>query len=479
MSYYILKFYDENNNLVHTSLEDDVFDVKLDGQKITGVDFFQTEGRSSKITVDAESNEWYLYNLYTNPVKMRPVASKIIEDNQIINYQQYKVQILYGEDLLFTGYIKYDSVKYDKKEETIDFTLDDSVSLFIYGIKNIEKAESSNLYVYSGNFENIMINLLDELIFGWLRLNISYEFNPFSYETGYNYPNEKLDSTDYSELGDGITSWLSLYDFGEYISFNYAYFNYNISIRQTGPNQYKFSIGYSNKIERNKINGINLTEKIIDDLGSATYEDDDIYATYQLAFSAAEAIALDFINIPKLYQVNKKELTTANGIYSVFDYLRYSGILVLSEVELVEDAEPRLSSFIKNLFLIFNASISSKPNGNLQIANKLVYNASLPEITIDEDNLFSYNSETILRTVPNFAEELLDMFTFSVGFGTSLNFYYKNKLDAFPKNLSIEVDLDGTEYNILQRLSIFDKTWIINSIKKDYKNETIKIDCWG
>jgi len=479
MSYYILKFYDENNNLVHTSLEDDVFDVKLDGQKITGVDFFQIEGRSSNITVDADSTKWYLYNLYTNPQKMEGSEDKNIIINSPNEYLKYKVQVIYNETILFTGWIKYSSIKYNKKDDELEFVIYDSSSMFVYALKLIDNSGDT---IVGGNgvpFTVYMDFLLANVISGYLNLNVNKLIYPYNYETGYVYENEKVENTDYSELGDGITSWLSLYDFGDYISFNNARYTYEISTEKNDNTGYhRYIISYRNEVTTKTINGINITNSEIiysdNDIVSSSY----IYTNNFLARLAAEAIALDFINITKLYKVNKKELTTANGIYSVFDYLRFSGSVILEKFYLNKDISTSSSEFIKQLLLIFNACIISRPNGDLQLASKFAFDTNLGEITIDEDDLFSYNAEYILRSVPDYSQ-LNETFNYSNDFFISLQKYYRNKFNEIQENLSVELDLDGTEYNIFQKLIIFGREWQINSIKKDYKNETIKIDCWG
>lgn len=473
--YYILKFYDENDTLVHTSIEDDIFSVSLDAQKISSVDFYKTESQNTKILLDGDSSKWYYQNIYTNPLMMESIWGGISE-----KYLKYKVQILINTEAIYTGWIKLDSIKYNKKNEEISFTLYNSIGL-IFSAKDSYNGLTTTEFTISEFIEAIVLTL-SEL---YNRLNISVDSSLYSPQTGYVYepPDNDIDDYDYSNWGDEIYSWLNLYDNGTDLFLDATKYDYEITTFQTGGQQWSYNLAYTNTLIQTKISGILILYRNTSDLdsGSVIISGFDSEETAQ---AAAEAAAPDYLNIPGQYQIQNTQHEFGDGTYTVFDYIRFDGTIVLENIILNEDIistgdnVATYKDLLEALLLTANIALISLPNGNVKIANKFIYDTTYSDIVIDEEELFKYDASYILRSIPNYSK-ITDMFNFTDEFIISLQTWYKNKFNEIPENLSIEIDLGATQYNVFQKLIIFGRDWQINSLKKDYRNETVSIDLWG
>lgn len=474
--YYILKFYDAGDpggpsgDLLHTSIEDDIFSVGIDAQKISSVDFYKTESQNTKILLDGDSTKWYYQNIYVNPLMMYNIATGYSE-----KYLKYKVQIFDDTEVIYTGWIKLDSIKYNKKNEEISFTLYNSIGLIFTETENINSIAGTEWTVLG-----LMKYILFLLRTIHLSLNVTTDSSLYSSQTGYVYDDEKIDDYDYSTWGDEIDSWLNLYDNGSNIFLDATKHEYSFYIRRNDVNDYRLYVTYSNTLRYYKYSGIISLDFEITDFGSG----EDIYIGRFLTEEDAEEYAAEirpnYFLIPEQYQVQNTQHVFGGGTYTVFDFIRFDGTVALINIILNDDVRGKASykDIIEALLLSANIALISKPNGDIQIANKFIYDTAYSDIAIDEEEVFKYDASYILRSVPEYSK-ITDIFNFTDDFISSLQTWYKNKFNEIPENLSIILDLDNTQYNIFQKLIIFGRDWQINSLKKDYRNETISIDLWG
>ena len=472
-------------------ITDELISAKLEPQKVTGVDYYQQESRNTKITFMNDFSNFIQTNII-NEIKE-------INDSSIFFY--YLVRILEDGNIIFTGWIKRDSIKYDRKQEKISLTASDVISVI--------KETGQNKYILDEDLTRTpgqwFQTVLYELLNSYPSFNIPYDQN-FTPETGFwidglnininNTPHFPNDWANYWDAGNnsfwGLPSGWGFQGTEDQSNWN-PYNVVNLSICVTsGVPRLTLMRYYKNKYtndgdywirERLAMRSCKFTENgvpysftsyIID---NETQDGSEAQQTIDYNSELAYNDYLDD-NFPSENSYSVTGFDEFDSQIYFFQHdddpliIKFDGYVVFSEIT-VKAGEHTFLSLLKMLLLMNNLTLKSSVTGSVEVINK-TYNFG--ETTIDDDDVLDFSQSAVLRKTPNYESDLTPLLDNIETISEALIEYYNVYIPKYEYQIEI---VNNYTLTLNQKIIVLEKEMYIVSIEKDKDGFSYKLKGWS
>jgi hypothetical protein len=467
---------ESNSGIAVHTMDEDILVLDIDPDKITGIDYFSQESRQAKVKVFNDNSSFLDQIITGNPVS--------IDFGYYKRLWNYAVRVYRNNIVIYTGWVKIDSIKYDLKEDTIDFKLTDSMAIIKnYGEESVEYSESSNDYI---QFLEQTIQGKNQLVTDQFGLTIN---SNYSLEFGVPVDETIITVSD-SQFG-AWGSWGLFTNGGVIYSQNgrrisqnqdgtlrYSLYQYLKSVEtftyspDEADNEYictESMKGIHYKISNNVVTEIEYTYNNSVMFGQTEYVDHDFYLLFvnttswmsdsRSVWSNSSSAGGGFSSTDSSFPV-----TFGNDTYYSDSSTR--DLMIVGTIEFVninlKEGEYSYIDLIKMMLILNNLALIFDNKGNIEIINK---DQSEITISIPDEDVIEFKKEFVLSKTPDYTSILSPLQEDEIPvLAESLQDFYNDLLPDADYKITIVKDADieiGTNINILHN------TLIVNSVELD------------
>ena len=484
---------------VRHSISDNIFDIKLDPEKITGIDYHSQESRNAKISI--LSDDWTHYHLTDSPYS----------GNVYRDFWEYAIKIKRNDEIVFIGWVNLSQIKYNKKSDIITFTACDILGMIG---KYFQKVNFNNEYTFP--FEAYLENMVKTSLYG-----IAEPFPHINVTSNYNFQTEipqsgmEINITD--ELSD-ITNWDQFF-----ADVNPSFWRIGLGLASDNygdpsvwnPNTYK-TVKHLRLLEdgtpelilcqyRKRRGSYRPSYNIVycfrEGIRILTCKFDDNFLPYDFqtaSHTRDEVTSESGSYIDDLFEaeaywneyfVNAGYPTTNNHSLAVNDdntiyfgeyeenpiTINYDGIVGFTEIT-IKEGEYSYNELIKMLLMINNLALKVDNFGNIEIINKDYSLFNPTNITIADTDVLEFTQSRVLRKSPDYSSVLSPLTENVETIATALQNYYDDFIPDF--EYSVEI-LNNYNLKLNDEITIYEKQMIIVEIDKDLDDFSYKIKAWS
>ena len=491
------------DTIFHT-ISDNILDIKLDPEKITGIDYHSQESRNAKISILNDGSDFF-QNKIINEISICQLGFNRI-------FWNYAVRLKLNDEIKFTGWVKVASIKYNKKTDIIELTASDILSVMMTS-GEYSKNYSEGTYNFSPLLSSLIWNSFDPYFdeFGFDEYGLIVVSN-YNFQTGIPQPGMEINITD--ELSD-ITNWDQFFADGNpsfwRIGLGLASDNYG-DPSVWNPNTYK-TVKHLRLLEdgtpelilcqyRKRRGSYRPSYNIVycfrEGIRILTCKFDDNFLPYDFqtaSHTRDEVTSESGSYIDDLFEasaywneyfVNAGYPTTNNHSLDVNDdntiyfgeyeenpiTINYDGIVGFTEIT-IKEGEYSYNELIKMLLMINNLALKVDNFGNIEIINK---DYSLSNITIADTEVLEFTQSRVLRKSPDYSSVLSPLTENVETIATALQNYYDDFIPDF--EYSVEI-LNNYNLKLNDEITIYEKQMIIVEIDKDLDDFSYKIKAWS
>jgi hypothetical protein len=477
----------------HT-ISDNIIDLKIDADKITGIDYHSQESRNAKITILNDNSDFFQNNIIND------ISNNIFGYSKI--FWDHAVRIKLNDEIKFTGWVKITSIKYNKKTDIIELTASDILSVML---------ANGEYSTQSGGITHQFRDLLRSLI--WNSFNPQYsEFgideyglnviNNYDFQTGISYNGLELTMTnedwgmDYNNWDDYFGAEINTFwGYGIWYAPHFLHSNpHNILNLRLEDGIPILTLMRYFKCKYNPYQG---SHHIKEKLSLATCKFDsnmipyDFYADTTTTTTTSDNPSQQTINYGAELLYNNDYVNaghpTINALSLDIDgentiyfgeyeenpiTIKFDGLIGFTEI-IFNVGEYSFNARIKMLLMINNLALKVDNLGNIVIINK---DYSISDYIIADADVLEFTQSRVLRKSPDYSSVLSPLADNVNIITTALQSYYDDFIPDF--EYSVEI-VNNYDLNLNDEITVYGKQMIIVEIDKDLDDFSYKIKAWS
>jgi len=496
--------WDESNDgtAVHTITDD--LELKLDPESITGIDYYKQESRMATISFLNDNSTFIETNLITN--------MQSYEFNINKNFWEYAIRIKDGTNLMFTGWVKLSSFKYDKKTDTIKIMAMDMLSVILdandYSYPFQGNPNTGDFAVFLRQFLYYGTSLEHE---GVNEYGISYT-NNFDYQTDIQQTGMEIDidgigdeyynpDGNWDDYFGNFWGMPSTWENPDYISRDNPYNIQNFRINDDGIVVMTLMRAYRHYGTGTSWgpSGFNIRESyrwrtyffdenhqpygfFENSFTTVTYfteeEDaDDYWATPAISIIYSDSYTPNVPSNPTETVLNLVISDTERYYFHSYAWnpitVKYDGMMNFLSLD-IKEGDYNVNGIVKMCLMINNLAIKLDNAGNIEIINK---DYTVENIEIDDEDVLEYKQSAILKSDVDYESILAPMVETNAEIITNaLSDFYNDNIPQYEYNLEIENNYD---LNLLNKIVVSGREMQIVEIKKDLHDFYYTIKAWS
>ena len=467
------------------------FEMNLDPNSITGVDYFKQESRLCNITFFQNSSIDLLLTPFLEG------TGNILYTHSF--YWKYVCRIKYNNSIQYIGYLRRDGVNIDNNNGKYSFRLSDiSGVLFnlakefnwlalttptqIYGVRGLLYA---NINYLMGDSSGVAIHF------------DSYTVDNYDLTSGLQVDdielyNKNSDEQLLAEVGnidlfnwfvDDVVVITSTVTIGTVAQHAVIYVEDDTTkVVLMKYTQALYAGGYS-LFEKIYVKTFNINNDIW-----IVEQDLSVQTTNQTFISVAGAVG--YANALNLYEpyysdlgypvVDVFDLTVGNDNYHLAEdanELNYDGITNFYEVVMNTSKDRTVESDIKMLLLMNNLSLYIHNDGIIEIINKTTEIGG--STTISDADIISLSQSGIIKATPDYNSVNSNMIEVNQNVVSNAEKdYYEDLFDSLVKEISIQIE-NKYDLSLNQVIVVYGSNYKISSIHLDNYRFVYTIKAWG
>ena len=484
-------------------ITDEVISIKMDSAKITGIDYHKQESRNAKIEFLNDDSSFVQLNFIN---QVTPIS-----ENSPFFY--YFVRILEDGNIIFTGWVKRTSIKYDKKSDKIKLTASNVISVLVEtGKEKITYNEDTII-----DIDNLLYLILNQTIgnTGTPSFNIDFNLNYTKEtgitQTGMTIPIQDTDfGTDWANFYDNSGNWWdspiewdTAYHTNTYGSQHYGLINsHNILALRIDSADDKPQLimmkYYKTKYKQRFSFEDDFNYYIKENLLLKKCKFDSLFSPYDFfshsfgneTFCPTEAIQTNIYENEQLYQdylgmdlpSEKSISVTGFDEHESTIYLEsliedpitvnYTGYMAFDLITIKQGTYSKID-ILKMILTMNNLTIKNNKTGSIEIINK---NYSIGNTSIAESDIIDFSQSAVQSSEIDYSSLLTPLSDNTEVIASALSSYYSEAIPDYEYELEI---LNNYDLNLNDKITVLNKTMYIVDIGLDRDKFSYKIKAWS